>query len=285
MDKSAITSVAELASFLRTEHELLGAQFEFFEELESELPIAYAGVDETAALRTDIGLIDLSGMSVTLIAGPVAQAFIEMVCAGRRLAVGEALFEPVLAGDASLISIPLLLRTGDSEYLLCDVSSRASLLDAWLHFIATAQQNDSAPFKEIQLEDASFKLVPLLLAGPGANSVLSDYLTGEVPTTGQVRSLELDKIRCLVTSLPKPFDKAYLVMVPPHYVRVLWRSFLSFTRVHPVGRTALFAQAEQMTPWVSWLHSTERIKKSARELQTLNLLRQESDFIGARALD
>ena len=79
MDKSAITSVAELASLLRTEHELLGAQFEFFEELESELPIAYAGVDETAALRTDIGLIDLSGMSVTLIAGPVAQAFIEMV--------------------------------------------------------------------------------------------------------------------------------------------------------------------------------------------------------------
>lgn len=285
MSKSTINSVAELASFLRTEHELLAAQFKFFEELESELPIAYAGVDEVAVLRNDVGLTDLSGMSAALIAGPVAQAFIEMICAGRKPAVGEACFEPVLAGDASLISISLLSRTGDSEYLLCDVSPRASLLDAWLHFIATAQQNDIAPFKEIQLEDASFELVPLLLTGPEASLVLSDCLAGDVPAAGQVRSLELDKIRCLVTSLPKPFDKAYLVMAPPQYARVLWRSFLSFTNVNPVGRTTLFAEAKQMAVWVSWLHSTDRIEKSAQELQTFDLLRQGSDFVGARALD
>lgn len=278
------TTLAELSSILRGEHELLAASFEQLEDLEIEIPTSYEAVDGEQSLKEAVGLSDLSGMLALRIAGPVAQTFVEMACAGAKIEVGESAFEPVLAGDASLVSIALLSRIREQEYLLWDVSARARLLDSWLQFLAATEQDGIAPFEDLQLEDISFQSLPLLLSGPRIHEVLDDYVSEPLPEPGFIKQQNLDKIKTLVAALPAPFKQSYLVMVPPESARVLWRSFLSFIFVNPVGREALLDEAQMHAYWFVWLRSHDRIERDAAALRAWGLVRREADFVGARAL-
>lgn len=280
-------SRAERPTVLYQEHLYLGAKFDGKVCEGLALPARYGtGEGETIAFHDGAALADLSGTASLLLSGAPAQAFCEAAFAGRKLAVGEARFEPALGGDGTLMSVPLLARTGDAEYVLWDASPRADLLARWLEFLSGVSQDGFAPYQGLSREDVAGRLVPLLLWGPAARHVLSDYVESErdLPAQAYVRDCRLDRIPAVVCSVPAGEPDCYLALVPPDYARTIWRSLLSFEEVVPVGEEALLAHAEGSLGWLPWVEDADRVTPSRKELEGYGLLRAEGDFVGARSL-
>lgn len=270
-------------SILHSELEYLGAQFssstEGFNFAES-----FFGEKPFEAAVQDCALVDLSGMSYTLVSGAAGKSFVEAVFAGKKLEVGEVSFECALTGDGSLASIGLLARSGQNEYVVVDASERSLILEEWLTVIASVEQNGVAPYAEVALEDATPLLTPLLLAGKKAKKVLSDYLgEQELPQDSSLCNLLLDQsIPALVANVSSKKIPAYLVMVPPVHTVILFRSLLSFEVVHPLGRKQLLEALKMYLPWFSELVSHTKVVIAKDKLEGWGLLRDSDDFIGAR---
>lgn len=274
---------------LYEEHLVLGA--EFGSGLNGAVvPDCYPlGPAEAMAFDSGAALTDVSGLYTLLFHGAPAEAFSRTCFAGKPLQVGECSFEAVLTGDGAIASIPLLARTGTSEYAVWDFTSRSQTLDTWLTFLAEVSQGGVTPFAGLEHEWISEQIVPLVLWGRDAREVLSDYVSegtgSSLPLPGRVASIALDgHITTLVTCLKLGEYEFYLLMVPSNMARNLWRSLLSFEVVHPVGLLALRNRLGIALPWLNRLETTERIILPATELESLGLIRKSRDFVGARGL-
>ena len=270
-------------SILHTELEYLGAQFSTSTE-GFNLAQSFYGEKPLEEALKDCALVDLSGISYTLVSGAVAQNFVEAVFAGKQLEVGETSFECALTGDRSLSSIGLLARSGQNEYVVLDASERSLVLEEWLSIIASVEQNGVTPYAEVSLEDATPLLTPLLLAGKKAKKVLMDYLgEQQLPEDSKLCNLMLDQtIPALVVNVSTKKVPAYLVMVPPVHTVILFRSLLSFEMVHPLGHKQLIEGLTTYLPWFSELASNTKVVLAKDKLEGWGLLRASADFIGAR---
>lgn len=270
-------------SILHTELEYLGAQFSTSTE-GFNLAQSFYGEKPLEEALKDCALVDLSGISYTLVSGTVAQNFVEAVFAGEQLEVGETSFECALTGDGSLSSIGLLARSGQNEYVVLDASERSLVLVEWLSIIASVEQNGVTPYAEVSLEDATPLLTPLLLAGKKAKKILMDYLGEQkLPEDSKLCNLMLDQtIPALVANVSTKKVPAYLVMVPPVHTVILYRSLLSFETVHPLGYKQLIEGLKTFLPWFSELASNTKVVVAKDKLEGWGLLRASDDFIGAR---
>lgn len=272
---------------LHGEHVLLGARFEGGSEVETLLVTSYENEVAPAEGLEGALLADLTGCAYLLLSGTSVEALGRAMLAGRELSVGEAYFEAVLTGDGSVCSVPLALRTGDTELVLLDPTARGTALAGWARFLVGVSQGDGAPFAGAEVEDASGMLVPLLLTGAAAEAVLADYVSSpaDLPASGRVSSLHLDAIPAVVAHLPRTGSTApaYLVLVPPANARALWRSLLSFREVSPVGSEAVRALVEGL-PWGSQLSGKGPVRVPAEVLAGWGLLRAGEGYVGARGL-
>lgn len=269
---------------LRIEHELLGARFVDL-GAGCEAVGDYAGEQNLGEPGVDTLLADMTGATYLLLSGHGTAALATAALAGPMLDVGEVSFEAVLTGEGGLVSVPLALRTGDDELALLDLSPRGPVLRGWLDFLCDATtRRDPADFGT-SLDDASALLVCLLLMGPGAADVLTDYVRSPsgLPAAGAVCPVALDAIDCLVARPNLPGDAIYLVFVPPAAARRLWRSLLSFPQVAPVGHTALRSHLTTL-PWGDLLGETDIVRPDIDLLAAQGLLRRGGDFVGSRAL-
>lgn len=273
---------------LYQEHVYLGATFAPSDEGDvmrvASYPSEKGSFDPKAAY-----LSDLTGSTYELISGEASQPLAEAFFCGKKLAVGECAWEASLTAEGALTSVPLVARTGGNEYVLLDPSPRGDVVSAWLGFISSIEQGGYAPYAEAKVEDATGMLTPLLLAGHAARTVLSDYVghPRDLPAPGCVRNVRLDRIATVMMGLRLPGAPdmpAYVLLVPAAQAATLWRSFLSFSVVEPVGSDALVRQIRSLTPWGDDLFEKDQVKPGAERLGTAGLLRSERDFIGARGL-
>lgn len=272
---------------LYEEHLLLGATFERT-ELGALRTLAYGASEPVAeTLKDGTLLADASGMRMLLASGDPVTAFGEAAFAAEPLAVGRAGFSPAFLGDGAVASIPLEARTGDHELLAFDASPRAGVLSAWLTFVAAIEQGGFRPYEGLEVEDVSHDLVPLVLWGNDAPRVLGDYVggAGALPRAGRVANLMLDGhipvVACAVELGGAPL---YVMLVPPDFARVLWRSLLSFRGVRPTGLAELWDAARERVPWLEAMQKPDRVRLDRADLLEWGLIRPSADFIGGRAL-
>lgn len=265
---------------LYEEHLLLGARFG-----EEGIVEGYA-CEEADPTEVGAGLADLTHMMCLVFGGDAAVPYVHATFAGRELKAGECAFEASLTGDGAIASIALVCRTGENEHVVFDLSPRSEILGTWLSFVAAIEQNGYAPYQDLTVDDATATHATLLLKGKEAPRILADYL-GEapVPAAGTVRELKLDAIPAIVVALPEPFEGAFLLLVSPTYARTIWRSLLSFPEVMPLGRQAMTVTFCKLLPWWAELSDADVIRHTAEDLMRWQLLRDGTDFIGARALD
>ena len=161
------------------------------------------------------------------------------------------------------------------------------MLSAWLTFVASIEQNGFRPYEGLEVEDVSRDLVPLALWGNDAPRVLGDYVGGAsaLPRAGHVANLMLDGhipvVACAVSLGGAPM---YVLLVPPDFARVLWRSLLSFTGVRPTGLAELWDAARAKAAWLDALQKPDRVRLDRTDLLEWGLIRPSADFIGGRAL-
>ena len=274
-----------IRTILHDEHLLLGAVMGEG-ALGRSMPLSYPSAGRGDAQDEGALLCDLSGLGSILLCGSSAPSFVAAAFAGKVLSVGEVAYEAVLTGDGSLVSVVLLARTGDAEYAFWDLSGRGDALHAWIRFLSEVEQGGNRAFPDIEVEDAAEALVPLLLWGKEATAVLTDYLGDqEPPVPGTVANRNLDALGCLVATLPTRVEHGYLVLVPPRFARILWRSFLSFTTVVPVGKQGIVSTFGKLFPRLGdTFGGQDRIVIPKEALLDEGLVRQDMTFVGARGL-
>lgn len=269
-------------TILLDEHLLLGAYMEKLEDTDLSVPVRYPNEPQEPGIRSTC-LCDLTGLPYALVSGTDAQSLIETCCAGKRLSVGKCAFEAVLFGDGRLVGTPLVLRTGQHEYCLIDLCGTNDACMEWVLALSNLRQGNDRVFADVSVEDATDMLVPLLLMGPESGYVLKDYLTSDagLPAQGEVCSRTLDRIQALLAGVPA-IDGSYIVLIPPTYARVLWRSFLSFPCVDPTGHAALRRTLSILLPWHTLLEKDGTA--SHTDLANHGLIRADGQFVGMRGL-
>lgn len=270
---------------LSKEHMLLGGVMA--QRYRAQVAMQYhSASDEKNVLLASCGLTHLADMGMMLVSGTDAPSLIQAAVACNMPAVGSCAYGAVLSGDAALLSVPLVVRTGDTEFLLLDGSSRFELLYEWLSWLSCVEQDGKALYAHASVSDESSSLVAFQLAGPRASAILSDYIAkdAQLPKRGCVNNLMLDSVMSIVLHGFLADQDCYTVLLPPAVASTFWRSFLSFSEVEPVGYDALKNFERKQIPWSSALSHSDRISVTRDTLVAWQICRDSDNFIGARAL-
>jgi aminomethyltransferase len=188
-----------------------------------------------------------------------------------------------LAGDGTIVAPVLLACTAATEFTLWTASECAEGLRTWLEALISVEQNGVKPFDGVKLTDESDTISTLCLAGPDARAILDDY-TLVLPQPNTILDGKLDELGCVLACLELSENPAYLVWTHEVQARTLWRSFLSFEQVVPVGASALWAYVGETWPGIVDFLDEPVLPHKPEDLKLTGLLRSGGDFVGARAL-
>lgn len=275
------------ADALFDEHQLLGANLSPDERGVLQVDWYGDGVDEPQAFEKGCALADLTNLVGSILSGPQARAFTAMAFCGPVPEPGRIDLSLALAGDGTIVAPVLLAGLGPESFALWCPSECADGLGQWLGALLAIEGDDGVLFPEVTLEEESPFQLTLLLAGPDAASVLGDYL-GEgvtLPAPGHMTDIKLDAIPAVVAHLDLGAGTAYLVWVDSSQGRILWRSFLSFEQVVPVGTSAVWGRLAMAAPGIMDFLDEPMAHHSPVDLDLLDLVRDGDDFIGARGLE
>lgn len=150
---------------LYDEHVVLGGKMVPFAGY--ELPVQYAAgiTQEHLAVRTGVGLFDVSHMGEFMVKGEEALAFVQylQVNDASRLTVGQALYSAMCREDGGIIDDLLVYRFADHYMLVVNGARRA---EDW------AWASRQARGFSVEIEDHSDEISLLALQGPKAAGLL-----------------------------------------------------------------------------------------------------------------
>jgi aminomethyltransferase len=211
-------------------HQNLGAKFVEFAGW--EMPLSYTGViEEHEAVRTAVGLFDVSHMGRIAVKGPNARTFLDWVTPSDigKLRPGMALYSVFCNEQGGILDDLYIYKRSRSEFLLCVNSSNREKCLRWL----AAQQTRF----NVVVEDISGMVAQLALQGPASLDLLKQMLDMDL----------LERIGPELSSLPLrsflecPFggmdaliartgfsgERGYELFVPYLIAPGLWDAFLS----------------------------------------------------------
>lgn len=244
------------------------------------------GAAEPRAFDGGCALADMGGIAALYISGEGAQEFCSTVFTAEPPAAGDLAWSLVLMGDGTVMAPVLLAGTAPGEWCAWTAPETAEGLSAWLEGIRSIEQDGVAPYASVEMGPGAPFSTMLMLAGPEAQAVLRDYVPAdaELPAPGTIANVTLDAIPTVMLRPVLGGDAPWLALVPDPKVRVLWRSFLSFETVSPVGSSAVWGRIERACPRAVAFLDDPRPGVKPADLGLEGLLRPEGGFIGARAL-
>src|SRR5438876_9881981 len=132
-----------------------------------EMPIQYGGVlEECQAVRTAVGLFDVSHMGRVTVAGRDSLAFLQQVTTNNaaKLAVGDGHYSMVCNPAGGIKDDIFVYRLGDARFLLCVDASNRDKIVSWLF--------QTAPQGDVRLSDESDELAQIAQQRPRSTEVL-----------------------------------------------------------------------------------------------------------------
>ena len=131
-----------------------------------EMPLEYSGiVPEHMAVRTRVGLFDVSHMGEVEIEGAGALPLLQKVTCNdvSRLQIGQAQYSGLMNERGGMVDDLLVHRVGEQSYFLCVNAARREADYGWI-----TRQNDTGA----QVRNTSDDYTQLALQGPRSVAVL-----------------------------------------------------------------------------------------------------------------
>lgn len=140
--------------------------------------LAQAALREARAVRTSIGMTDVSTLAKFEISGPDAAAFLEIVCATSvaKLAVGRGRYTFMLREDGFVFDDGTVWRLGENRYLLTSSTGGADRMATHVSYVRQYLKPD---FK-VSAVNVQEHWAGIAVAGPKARAAL-EALIGEAP--------------------------------------------------------------------------------------------------------
>ncbi len=197
------------------------------------MPVQYSGImEEHRAVRSAVGMFDISHMGEVTISGPGALAWLESLLTNRvgKLGVSRGQYTFLLDGRGGVIDDLIIYRTGEKDYFLV---INAGCRDIDLEWMRSHLPSDGS----IILTDLGDKYAAIALQGPDSERILRLlYPDSEVPKRNGIASLKPadNGVPALVARTGYTGEDGFELFVPVGEGENLWNKLLA-AGVKPCG--------------------------------------------------
>ncbi len=187
------------------------------------LPVQYSGIiAEHTAVRTDVGIFDVSHMGELLLTGADALANLNYIMTNKfdSMKEGDCRYTVMLYEDGGQVDDLIVYKKGEGSYLLVLNASNTQKDIEWIKSHLTGH---------CQAEDLSDKTAQIALQGPKALEVISKLCDeATLPTKNYTfkENIEIDGISCLVSRTGYTGEFGYEIYMPSEGAPKVWQALL-----------------------------------------------------------
>ncbi|MDR2587719.1 MAG: hypothetical protein LBC23_05620 [Coriobacteriales bacterium] len=235
---------------------------------------------------------DMSALGKFRVSGAAAHDFIRiMFTADTALLAEPGSVAPslLLTGEAEVIDLVLIIRTGPDEYMVTTSPATIDEAFAWLSAHGKISDEEGAIFEGLALSNETDKLADVVLFGEGSTAVLEELAVGGFaasPCTGSLTMVQLDTVPALMLASPvlpgEPSGEVFELFCSPAGAQGLANAFLSFPEMEPVEVDEYRSLRAQQGTWFS--QAAAAAYTFPDEAALMGFVRAPMDFVGGQAL-
>lgn len=277
-----------------------GAQFTASHGLEVPLWFAPAGVSETfswyrstdfdtvasevAAVRNQVGLIDISGFATYRISGSGAKAWLDSILACNLPSENRMTLAPMLKHDGRIVGDFTLANLGNNEWFIAGAGAAQDYHMRWFRQHLPTEA-------DVQISCNGAACVGLSIAGPRARDVLAAVTDTDVCARAfrfmDIKEMDIGYANVLVGRVSYTGDLGFELWMSPDYQRYVFDRLLQAGEEHGLrlfGLRALNAMRLEKN-YGSWAREYRPVYDPIEAgLQRFVALDKTVDFIGKSAL-
>ena len=182
-----------------------------------EMPVTYEGIrEEHSAVRTHLGMFDVSHMGEVEVEGPGALAFLQLVLSNdaARLEIGGAQYSCLCQEDGGVLDDLFTYRLGGDRYLIVTNAANHETDLAWLG-------RWSRGF-DVTVRDVADRYAMLAVQGPHARQVLSRALGIELPPRMRVAHVRVGRRPALACGTGYTGEDGVELLLDPEVATPIW---------------------------------------------------------------
>jgi glycine cleavage system aminomethyltransferase T len=238
-----------------------------------------------------IRFCDLSAIGKLRVSGSAAHDFMRImftVDPADLEELGSVSASLVLTGDAEVIDVVLIIRTGDNEYMVTTNEQNTDEVYAWLLAHSELTDDKGAIFEGLVVSDESEALADIVLFGQGSKVVL-DELSGHTltsaPHTGKLNMVQLDTVPVMLLATPvleSLGSEAYELLCPVNGANGIVYALMSFPEIDPMELSEYIELRKDLGTWFAAAEDASYTHPDLAGL--MHLVRADMDFVGGKAL-
>jgi len=188
-----------------------------------EMPMQYGSViEEYQAVRTAVGLFDVSHMGRIMVEGRDAVSFLQHVSTNNvmKLSPGSAQYSLICNHEGGIKDDIFVYRLADRRFLVCVNASNREKIVSWLY--------TKSPQGDIRLSDESQDMAQIALQGPHSQAVLRAICpaVADALKPRHCAETEVFKINCIVSRTGYTGEVGYELYVPSQSSGIVWAGLL-----------------------------------------------------------
>ncbi len=212
-------------------HAELGATFTEFAGY--DMPVHYGSIkDEHHAVRTAVGLFDVSHMSNLWVSGEGAAATIGAVCPfdPSTLEDGQGKYSVILREDGTILDDTFVFRVGEKFHIVPNAGMNQAAKD---HF-------ETHAVGDVLVEDFTESTTILALQGPHAREVLAAVMDDPLPKFRRIVHAHIAGVHVGVSGTGYTGEKGVEIFAPNEGATTLWNALTKAGEeighpIHPIG--------------------------------------------------
>ena len=194
-----------------------------------EMPIQYDGIrEEHVAVRTHVGMFDVSHMGRIEVEGPEAQTVLMAALSNdvSRLGPGDAQYSLLLDDSAGVIDDLFVYRLAGDRFLIVTNASN--------HFTDLNEIGSFAKGRDVFVRDVSDRWAMIAVQGPNARAVVGPLLGIELPARNRVIGEKVGGRAALVCGTGYTGEDGIELLIDPDVATAIWAEMLD-SGVVPCG--------------------------------------------------
>jgi sarcosine oxidase subunit alpha len=242
-----------------------------------------AALREARAVRTRVGITDVSTLAKFEIAGPDAAAFLERVCATTvaKLAVGRGRYTFMLREDGLVVDDGTVWRLDETRYLLTSSTGGADRMVAHLSYV----RRILAPTLKVSVASVQEHWAGAAVAGPLARAVIAEVAGTEPPRHMSVTSAEIAGVPIKLLAASYSGERAFEVYAPSPQIAPVWTALEAAVRARD-GATYGLEALELLRIEKGHVEVGAEIdgRRTPADLGLAKMVNPKGGFVGAAAL-
>ena len=182
--------------------------------------MAQAALREAKAVRTNVGMTDVSTLAKFEISGPDAVALLEIACATTvgKLAVGRGRYTFMLREDGFVFDDGTVWRLGENRYLLTSSTGGADRMATHISYVRQYLKPDL----RVSAVNVQEHYAGIAVAGPKAKAVVAALIGEEPPRHMSTVAATIDTVPVLMLAASYSGERAFEIYTDATLAARVW---------------------------------------------------------------